>query len=602
MNPINRDILKLAIPSILANITVPIVGMVDIAVAGHLDASAATLIGGIAVGSMLFDLLYWNFGFLRVGTGGLTAQAFGRKDWKECARILTRALGMSMAIACCLLLIQWVFVKAAFLVVDCSPEVQELASRYFFIRIWAAPATLSLMALKGWFIGMQDSVSTMVTDFVVNGMNVLMSIVLALGIALPHASLEPSGLAGLTSDVSILAIDVSDVASDLAESSKVPASVDSDAVLALADSVSVQASMDSDSVSASRVLLPAMGFPGIALGTVAAQYSGLLVALLIVLFKYRRKVFADFALSDLRGIFKGSETRRFFVMNADLFVRSLCFIAIYIGFTVISARYGDLLLAVSSIMMKILMIFSYFTDGFAYAGEAMTGRYIGAGDPVNLRKTVKWTFVWSMGLAALFIAIYHFGGVHLLRMMTSDVAVVNASRDFLPWLLLMPVVGCAAFTWDGIFIGATGSREMRNSMLWSVVAFAAVWFLGILLLTTLAPATLSSSTLSSSTLADLPSSTFEVPAAPASPSSADFVTPTSEALASPASDARTIDTSSVAEIIPTSDTSGESGAVPGATPYGIIAMHILMAAYFAHLLARTIYLTLKSRAVLRLSK
>ena len=548
MNPINRDILKLAIPSILANITVPIVGMVDIAVAGHLDASAATLIGGIAVGSMLFDLLYWNFGFLRVGTGGLTAQAFGRKDWKECARILTRALGMSMAIACCLLLIQWVFVKAAFLVVDCSPEVQELASRYFFIRIWAAPATLSLMALKGWFIGMQDSVSPMVTDFVVNGMNVLMSIVLALGIALPLASPDPSGLAGLTSDVSILAIDVSDVASDLAESSKVQASMDSVSVQASMDFVSVQASMDSDSVLASRVLLPAMGFSGIALGTVAAQYSGLLVALLLVLFKYRRKVFADFALADLRGIFKGGETRRFFVMNADLFVRSLCFIAIYIGFTIISARYGDLLLAVSSIMMKILMIFSYFTDGFAYAGEAMTGRYIGAGDPVNLRKTVKWTFIWSMGLAALFIAIYHFGGVHLLRMMTSDEAVVNASRDFLPWLLLMPVVGCAAFTWDGIFIGATGSREMRNSMLWSVVAFAAVWFLGILLLTTLAPAT-----------------------------QADLAT-------SP------------------SDASGESSAVPGATPYGIIAMHILMAAYFAHLLARTIYLTLKARAVLRLQK
>ena len=473
MNPINRDILKLAIPSILANITVPIVGMVDIAVAGHLDASAATLIGGIAVGSMLFDLLYWNFGFLRVGTGGLTAQAFGRKDWKECARILTRALGMSMAIACCLLLIQWVFVKAAFLVVDCSPEVQELASRYFFIRIWAAPATLSLMALKGWFIGMQDSVSPMVTDFVVNGMNILMSIALALGVALPFGGSAAPEMA-------------------------------------------------------SRVLLPAMGFPGIALGTVAAQYSGLLVALLIVVFKYRRKVFADFAFADLRGVFKGSETRRFFVMNADLFVRSLCFIAIYIGFTVISARYGDLLLAVSSIMMKILMIFSYFTDGFAYAGEAMTGRYIGAGDPVNLRKTVKWTFIWSMGLALLFIAIYHFGGVHLLRMMTSDAAVVDASRDFLPWLLLMPVVGCAAFTWDGIFIGATGSREMRNSMLWSVVAFAGVWSLGLLLLITLGP--------------------------------------------------------------------------DDATQYGILAMHILMAAYFAHLLARTIYLTLKSRAVLRMLK
>ena len=475
MHQINRDILKLAVPSILANITVPIVGMVDIAVAGHLDASAATLIGGIAVGSMLFDLLYWNFGFLRVGTGGLTAQAFGKKDWRECARILTRALGMSLAIACCLLLIQWVFVKAAFLVVDCSPEVQDLASEYFFIRIWAAPATLSLMALKGWFIGMQDSVSPMVTDFVVNGMNILMSVALALGI-----------------------------------------------------------------------VLPAMGFPGIALGTVLAQYSGLMVALLIIAFKYRRKVFADMALADLRGVFRGGETRRFFVMNADLFVRSLCFIAIYIGFTVISARYGDLLLAVSSIMMKILMIFSYFTDGFAYAGEAMTGRYIGAGDPANLRKTVRWTFIWSMGLALLFIAIYHFGGVYLLRMMTSDAAVVEASRDFLPWLILMPVVGCAAFTWDGIFIGATGSREMRNSMLWSVVAFAAVWFIGITLLSALGP--------------------------------------DAAGAATSVSPAQTVQ------------------ATSGTTPYGIIAMHILMAAYFAHLLARTIYLTLKSRTVVRLSK
>ena len=142
-------------------------------------------------------------------------------------------------------------------------------------------------------------------------------------------------------------------------------------------------------------------------------------------------------------------------MNADLFVRSLCFIAIYIGFTVISARYGDLLLAVSSIMMKLLMIFSYFTDGFAYAGEAMTGKYIGAKDEIMLRQTVKWTFVWSMGIALIFIGIYHFAGVPLLRMMTSDVAVVEASREYLPWLLLMPVIGCAAFTWDGIYIGAT---------------------------------------------------------------------------------------------------------------------------------------------------
>ena len=562
MHQINRDILKLAVPSILANITVPIVGMVDIAVAGHLDASAATLIGGIAVGSMLFDLLYWNFGFLRVGTGGLTAQAFGRKDWGECSRILTRALGMSLAIACCLLLIQWVFVKAAFVVVDCSPEVQELASKYFFIRIWAAPATLSLMALKGWFIGMQDSVSPMVTDFVVNGMNVLMSIALALGISLPL--LAPAVSAALADSTVALASGVSDV---------------------LPGAGSGQ--IASEVVSVSRVLLPAMGFPGIALGTVVAQYSGLLVALMIILFKYRRKVFAGFSFADFRDVFKGGETRRFFVMNADLFVRSLCFIAIYIGFTVISARYGDVLLAVSSIMMKILMIFSYFTDGFAYAGEAMTGRYIGAGDPVNLRKTVRWTFIWSMGLALLFIAIYHFGGVFLLRMMTSDATVVEASRDFLPWLLLMPVVGCAAFTWDGIFIGATGSREMRNSMLWSVVAFAGVWFVGILLLDIH-----SSDSAGIAASISLPPSS-EALSLPTSSESLSLRTPSETPFSVSAHDMSTERLPAVLDQNPS--------RTPGATTYGIIAMHILMAAYFAHLLARTIYLTVKSRDVVRIS-
>lgn len=448
MKQINKDILKLAVPSILANITVPLVGMVDIAVAGHLGAQAATMIGGIAIGTMLFDLLYWNFGFLRVGTGGLAAQAYGRGDMKDCARILSRSVGIALVCALALIAIQWIFVKAAFLVVDCTPQVQQLASQYFFIRIWAAPATLGLMAFKGWFIGMQDSVSTMAVDLIVNGMNILMSFVLALGV-------PALGYGG-------------------------------------------------------------MGFGGIAAGTVVAQYSGLLAALLIIAFKYWRPTMSLMGRDDFRGLFKGEETRRFFVMNTDLFVRSLCFIAIYIGFTVISARYGDLLLAVSSIMMKLLMIFSYFTDGFAYAGEALTGRYIGAKDKPMLSQTVRWTFAWSMGIALIFMVIYQFAGVPMLRMMTSDAAVVEASREYLPWLLLMPLIGCAAFTWDGIYIGATASKAIRNSMLWAVAGFALVWFAGIGVL-------------------------------------------------------------NLTEI--SSDL------------YGRVAMHILMAAYFAHLLARTIYLS-----------
>jgi MATE family multidrug resistance protein len=454
MRQINRDILKLALPSILANITVPIVGMVDVAVAGHLSKSAATMIGGIAIGSMLFDLLYWNFGFLRVGTGGLAAQAYGRGDRTECARVLARSLGIALSCALILIAIQWLFVKAAFLFVECTPEVRSLASQYFFIRIWAAPATLALMALKGWFIGMQDSVSAMLTDLTVNGMNILMSIVLALGISIGGWHYE------------------------------------------------------------------GMGFPGVAAGTVAAQYSGLLVALVLLLVRFRRNTLCTIRRDDLKGIFKGDQMRRFMTMNADLFVRSLCFIAIYIGFTVISARYGDTLLAVSSILMKLLMIFSYFTDGFAYAGEALVGRYIGAGDRQMYRQTVKWTFVWSMSIALIFMGIYHFAGVPMLKMMTSDVVVVEAAREYLPWLLLMPVVGCAAFTWDGIYVGATASRQMRNSMLWAVVGFGIVWVAGIVIL---------------------------------------------------------------------------SHSSVGADRYNHLAMHILMAAYFAHLLARTIYLTARSK-------
>jgi MATE family multidrug resistance protein len=351
-----------------------------------------------------------------------------------------------------LIAIQWIFVKAAFLVVECSPEVRTLATRYFFIRIWAAPATLSLMAFKGWFIGMQDSVSAMTVDLVVNGMNILMSIVLALGFNIGGWHYE------------------------------------------------------------------GMGFAGIAAGTVAAQYSGLLTALLIIAFKYIRSTFVYMDSDDLKSVFRGSETKRFFVMNADLFVRSLCFIAIYIGFTVISARYGDVLLAVSSIMMKLLMIFSYFTDGFAYAGEALTGRYIGAKDAPMVRQTVRWTFVWSMGIAVIFMGIYHFAGVPMLKMMTSDMTVVTAARDFLPWLLLMPVIGCAAFTWDGIYIGATASKAIRNSMLWAVVAFFAVWAAGL--------------------------------------------------------------------------------AFPDLSAEG--SMHVLMGAYFAHLLARTVYLTVRYKALIHI--
>ena len=436
---LNREILRLAIPSILANITVPLVGMVDIAVAGHLPGSdAAALIGGIAIGTMLFDLLYWNFGFLRVGTGGLTAQAYGaaRRETNmpghdRASHILRRALRIALLSGVGLIALQWVVVWLAFLVVDCSPQVQALATQYFYIRIWAAPATLSLFAFKGWFIGLQDSVRPMTADLLVNGLNILLSIGLGFGVALP-------GSPGIT-------------------------------------------------------LLPALGFAGVALGTVIAQWTGFAYCLLAARHRYGFALLRNllphnnlgFSLDPKRHQEKKLNTYEsknysasFFTLNRDLFLRSVGMIAVYIGFTVISARFGDMMLAVSTILMKLLMIFSYFTDGFAYAGEALTGRFIGERSADGLRSTIRGTFAWSFGLAGVFMLLYGLGGVPAFRLMTADPAVVDAGREFLPWLLLMPLIGCPAFAWDGIFIGATASRDLRNSTLLCAVGFFAVWFIG----------------------------------------------------------------------------------------------------------------------------
>ena len=483
MKALNKEILRLAIPSILASITIPIVGIVDLAIAGHLSAGdAAVLIGGVSIGSMLFDLLYWNFGFLRVGTGGMTAQAWGRGDRREISALLCRGVVLSLLIAACMLLLQWPFVKLVFLLVDCSPEVRTLAERYFFIRIWAAPASLSLMAFRGWFIGMQDSVSSMLTDLVVNGVNIAASLLLAYGCG----------------------------------------------------------------------AWTGIGFSGIPAGTVIAQYSGLIFAVAVAGFKYgpaaRRRaaapadaaafvpgqVFIEFDRETLRSSFAGRELRKFMSLNGDLFIRSLSMVAVYIGFTILSARFGDLMLASSTIMMKLLLLFSYFTDGFAHAGEALTGRYIGAGDRLMTRQTVRWTFIWSMGIGMGFVLVYLLGAEPVLRIMTSDVDVISACRLFFVWLLPMPLIGCAAFTWDGIYVGATASRAMRDSAVFSAVAFFGVWFAGIALL--------------------------------------DYVRPGLGTLPPP-------------DTIP-------QGA---ASARDVAAVHVLLTAYFAHLAVRMLWLTFRYR-------
>lgn len=400
----NKQILRLAIPSILANITIPLVGLVDTAIVGHI--SDAHAIGGIAIGTMLFDLLYWNFGFLRVGTSGMTAQAFGRGDREHCARLLTQSVSIALIGAAIIWALQWLFVTATLAIIPCSAEVAAFARKYFFIRVWAAPATLSLMAIKGWFIGMQDTVSPMITDMVVNVVNMAVSYVLA-------------------------------------------------------------------------VYTP-MGALGVALGTVIAQMTGLLLAVLMIVWKYRHvwKGLSIWQLAkDRQGI------RNLITLNANLFVRSLCFMIVYVGFTSLSSMYGDTDLAVCSILMKLFMLVSYFVDGFAYAGEALVGKYIGASLPIANRQSpitnrlspfaslVRLLFLWSLGVGAVFTVLFALSYMPMYRMMTSDVVVLERLKDFVGWLIAMPIVSTLAFMWDGVFTGATAGKQIRNAMIWAAVGF-----------------------------------------------------------------------------------------------------------------------------------
>ena len=400
MKSLNSQILRLAIPSILANITIPLVGLVDTAIVGHI--ANATAIGGIAIGTMLFDLLYWNFGFLRVGTSGMTAQAFGRGDRVECARLLSQSVGIALIGAALIWLIQWLFVNLVLLLVPCSPEVASFAREYFFIRIWAAPATLSLMAFKGWFIGMQDTVSPMITDILVNVVNMAVSYVLA-------------------------------------------------------------------------VYTP-MGALGVALGTVIAQFTGLTAAIVLLLTKYRQ---LWQGLSPVRLAFDGQGMKRLLSLNGNLFVRSLCFMVVYVGFTSLASKYGDVELAVSTIMMKLFMLFSYFVDGFAYAGEALAGKYIGLNqesgvrnqDKSDVSRVVRLLFAWSLGVGVLFTLIFALWSGGFYHAMTSDTTVLARLADYTAWLIAMPIVSTLAFMWDGVYAGATAGKQIRNAMIYAALAF-----------------------------------------------------------------------------------------------------------------------------------
>ena len=393
----NKKILQLAIPSIVSNITVPLLGLIDVAIVGHLGSAA--YIGAIAVGGMLFNIIYWLFGFLRMGTSGMTSQAFGQRDLKEVTRVLLRAVGVGLFIALCLLLLQYPIRKIAFLLIDATPEVRELATVYFNICVWGAPAVLGFYGFAGWFIGMQNSRFPMFIAITQNVVNIVASL--------------------------------------------------------------------------SFVYLLDMKIEGVALGTLIAQYAGLFMASLLWL-RYYGRLKIVFRWQEIIG---KTAMKRFFQVNSDIFFRTLCLVAVTTFFTSTGARQGDVVLAVNTLLMQLFTLFSYIMDGFAYAGEAMTGRYVGARNNTGLQRMIRLLFRWGWGLSLSFTILYMIGGQDFLGLLTNDTTVIKAAGSYYYWVLAIPLAGFAAFLWDGILIGATATRLMLYSMLVASGLFFLIYYI-----------------------------------------------------------------------------------------------------------------------------
>lgn len=393
---IHKKILQIAIPSIISNITVPLLGLIDVTIVGHLGSAA--YIGAIAVGGMLFNIIYWIFGFLRMGTSGMTSQAYGRHDLNEVTRLLLRSVGVGLAVALCLLMLQYPIRRLAFTFIQTTEEVELLATQYFRICIWGAPAMLALYGFTGWYIGMQNSRFPMYIAITQNIVNI--------------------------------------------------------------------------GASLCFVYLLHLKVAGVALGTLTAQYAGFLMAVLLWMRYYgnlKRHV-------DWRGVWQKQAMLRFFGVNRDIFLRTLCLVAVTLFFTSAGAAQGEVVLAVNTLLMQLFTLFSYIMDGFAYSGEALAGKYIGAGNRTALHRTVRQLFAWGIGLSIGFTLLYLFGGKAFLGLLTNDASVISEAGNYFYWVLAIPLAGFAAFLWDGIFIGATATRQMFYSMLAASAGFFLVYY------------------------------------------------------------------------------------------------------------------------------
>ena len=395
----NKEILRIAIPNIISNITVPIMGIVGTMIAGHMG-EAVSSIGSLAIGVTIFNFIYWNCAFIRMGTSGITAQAFGAGDNHTTTLMLARSVMVALAVGIMMLILQRPLGLAALKIMNGGEQVAE----YFFARIWAVPAGVLLFALNGWLTGMQNAIIPMIVAIVVNIIHIACSLWFAF----------PLG----------------------------------------------------------------MGIVGIAYASVVAQWTGVAITAAITWWHYGNRL----ERITWREVMDMQAMRAFFVINRDIIIRTLCICAAYTFFTAASARMGDdVILAVNTILLELFTLFSYMTDGFAYAAEALTGRFIGARDGVSLRQCVKRCMLWSIVVGVGYSALYTGFWRELLGLFIEDGAensaqLLDYAGRYIGWIIAIPLAASLPFMMDGVMVGATQSRIMRNSMLIATAIYFGLFF------------------------------------------------------------------------------------------------------------------------------
>ena len=403
----------MALPNIISNITVPLMGIVSTAIAGRVGGdSAATTIGALSIGVAIFNFIYWNCSFIRMGTSGLTAQAYGANQHKEYTLMLWRALIVALGVGILAFALQYPIgeLSIKFMGTE-SEESNRMISEYFYTRIWAVPAGILLFAFNGWLTGMQNAVVPMAVAVMVNVVHALCSYLFS--------------------------------------------------------------------------IVGSMGLNGIALGSVIAQWLGVVVIAIIIAIRYRHKL-VRVSWSEVLNM---SAMRRFFAINGDIMVRTFCLVAVYTFFTKASADTGDeLKLAVNALLLQFFTLFSYMNDGFAYAAEALTGRFIGAKDGPSLRRCIKLCVIWCFVVSIIFIGIYIGWWRDIFMLLVSsgsgDIdALLAVAEQYIIWIIIIPIASAMPFVMDGIMVGATRSRIMRNSMIgasacYFIILYGLGWLIG----------------------------------------------------------------------------------------------------------------------------